>query len=516
MAIAPPGRSPVGQPPRVRRSHLREGAPRDRDGSTSARAEEPITVPRRTGPCRVNLRACGGAVVVALRDGAAVGFNLRACGGACKEAATEVAEWGQPPRVRRSRRAAPAGDMRAGLTSARAEEPSSEGGGRGVEASAAARCSCRWCIRRAIWPRSTSSRCSSTSRDAHGKAWMFVMRLMHSGRDFAWLYLRQDQTSFLDGHVRAFAHFGCVPQSHRVRQPQGGGGRSISSAPSGCSRAASRRCRRTTCSRRVLPAADGPRQGRRRVARQGDSLAAPRADSSRRRYARRDPSDATGAAGRERRRGAPRRRARAESAPCRHAPSTRARTHASVSVSRRALVCIEGAMYSVPCDVGGARRSRRTSAADVVTLVGPERRRCIHARSRFGEQVDRLPTLHPGAREEAASGASGRREVDRDLGPRVRGRLARARRRARAASRLRASSRRCSRHVEDARRRCRRHRARCRADQERADPILALAPVAGSQVTSSIASRCPWLFAMSKSSPAAPPTTTSCSTRGAS
>jgi hypothetical protein len=27
-----------------------------------------------------------------------------------------------------------------------------------------------------------------------------------SGRDFAWLYERQDQVSFLDGHVRAFAH----------------------------------------------------------------------------------------------------------------------------------------------------------------------------------------------------------------------------------------------------------------------------------------------------------------------
>jgi transposase len=43
------------------------------------------------------------------------------------------------------------------------------------------------------------------------KAWMFVMRLMHSGRDFAWLYDRQDQVSFLDGHVRAFEHFGAVP-----------------------------------------------------------------------------------------------------------------------------------------------------------------------------------------------------------------------------------------------------------------------------------------------------------------
>lgn len=46
------------------------------------------------------------------------------------------------------------------------------------------------------------------------KAWMFVMRLMHSGRDFAWLYPRQDQVCFLDGHVRAFGHFECVP--HRI------------------------------------------------------------------------------------------------------------------------------------------------------------------------------------------------------------------------------------------------------------------------------------------------------------
>lgn len=50
--------------------------------------------------------------------------------------------------------------------------------------------------------------------DRRQKAWMFVMRLMHSGRDFAWIYPRQDQTCFLDGHVRAFEHFGAVP--HRV------------------------------------------------------------------------------------------------------------------------------------------------------------------------------------------------------------------------------------------------------------------------------------------------------------
>jgi transposase len=46
------------------------------------------------------------------------------------------------------------------------------------------------------------------------KAHMFVMRLMHSGRDFAWIYPRQDQTCFLDGHVRAFSHLGAVP--HRL------------------------------------------------------------------------------------------------------------------------------------------------------------------------------------------------------------------------------------------------------------------------------------------------------------
>lgn len=43
------------------------------------------------------------------------------------------------------------------------------------------------------------------------KAWMFLLRLMYSGRDFAWIYQRQDQVSFLDGHVRAFAHLGGVP-----------------------------------------------------------------------------------------------------------------------------------------------------------------------------------------------------------------------------------------------------------------------------------------------------------------
>jgi transposase len=43
------------------------------------------------------------------------------------------------------------------------------------------------------------------------QAWKFVMRLMYSGYDFVWLYERCDQLSFLDAHVRAFAHFNGVP-----------------------------------------------------------------------------------------------------------------------------------------------------------------------------------------------------------------------------------------------------------------------------------------------------------------
>jgi hypothetical protein len=40
------------------------------------------------------------------------------------------------------------------------------------------------------------------------KAWKFFMRLMYSGKDFAWLYERCNRIAFLDGHVRAFQYFG--------------------------------------------------------------------------------------------------------------------------------------------------------------------------------------------------------------------------------------------------------------------------------------------------------------------
>lgn len=44
------------------------------------------------------------------------------------------------------------------------------------------------------------------------KAWKLVLRLPYSGRDFVGLYDSCDQLSFLDGHVRAAAHFNGLPQ----------------------------------------------------------------------------------------------------------------------------------------------------------------------------------------------------------------------------------------------------------------------------------------------------------------
>ena len=47
------------------------------------------------------------------------------------------------------------------------------------------------------------------------EAWMFVMRLSASGKGFHRVYFNQAQEVFLDGHVKALAHFGGVPK--RIR-----------------------------------------------------------------------------------------------------------------------------------------------------------------------------------------------------------------------------------------------------------------------------------------------------------
>ena len=48
------------------------------------------------------------------------------------------------------------------------------------------------------------------------RAWLFLMRLMHSGRDFVRLYERQDQLAFLDGHVRV-----CYQKMSSARMSRG-------------------------------------------------------------------------------------------------------------------------------------------------------------------------------------------------------------------------------------------------------------------------------------------------------
>ena len=44
------------------------------------------------------------------------------------------------------------------------------------------------------------------------RVWKLVLHLPYSGRDFLWIYDSCDQLSFLDGHVRAAAHFGGLPR----------------------------------------------------------------------------------------------------------------------------------------------------------------------------------------------------------------------------------------------------------------------------------------------------------------
>ena len=44
------------------------------------------------------------------------------------------------------------------------------------------------------------------------KAWKLVFHLPYSGRDFLWFYDSCDQLAFLDGHVRAASHFGGMPR----------------------------------------------------------------------------------------------------------------------------------------------------------------------------------------------------------------------------------------------------------------------------------------------------------------
>jgi transposase len=244
------------------------------------------------------------------------------------------------------------------------------------------------------------------------KVWMFVMRLMHSGRDFAWLYTRQDQTSFLDGHVRAFAHFGCVPQRIAYDNLKA----AVAKALVGSERLLATRFEALSSHYLFEPCFCRPRTGhdkggvesRGKAIRwehlvpipRGDELGAIRTALLARLEAEHDAERFAAE--------------RAQSLPLPAAAFDPRRTHAP-SVSQRALVCVEGGVYSVPCEWAGLDVIAHVGADDV-DIVGPDRT-VRHARRRFGERsvdyrhyIRELAKKPQAVRQVAA-------ELTRDLGP---------------------------------------------------------------------------------------------------
>jgi transposase len=223
------------------------------------------------------------------------------------------------------------------------------------------------------------------------KAWLFLMRLMYSGRDFAWIYERQDQISFLDGHVRAFAHFGAVPgrlaydnlRAAVVRILVGG------------ERALTPRFAALASHYLLEPCFCRPGEGhdkggveaRGKALRRQALVPIPSAPTlaaiNAALLARMDARLETG------------RDVAGETIGTRFAqeiPHFRALPAAFVAeattvgtVSPRALVRLEGAVYSVPCRWAGLDLIARIGAT-LVTIVGRDGTRIEHPRKRFGQR----------------------------------------------------------------------------------------------------------------------------------
>jgi hypothetical protein len=223
------------------------------------------------------------------------------------------------------------------------------------------------------------------------KAWLFLMRLMYSGRDFAWIYERQDQISFLDGHVRAFAHFDGVPARVAYDNLRAavvrilvGGARTLT--PRFAALASHYLLEACFC--RPGEGHDtGGVESRGKAVRQqvlvpipvGPTLVAINeallAQMDARLDTKRDAAGHTiGARFSEEQR-------QFRLAPPPFAPE--ATTFATVSP--RALVRLEGAVYSVPCRWAGLDLVVRIGAT-TVTIVGREGTRILHPRKRFGQR----------------------------------------------------------------------------------------------------------------------------------
>jgi hypothetical protein len=259
------------------------------------------------------------------------------------------------------------------------------------------------------------------------KAWIFVMRMMSCGTDFVSLYDRQDQVSFLDGHVRAFAFFGAVPQRIAYDNLKA----AVTKVLAGSEREMSQRFRALSSHYLFEPLFCRPRTGhdkggveaRGKTIRwqhlvpipQGPSLATIR-DMLLSRVAAQQPGKLDSE--------------RSQMLPL---PSRAfdARRTIVLRASTRALVMVDGATYSVPCAWSGLDVIGH-AGPDTIEFAGPNGT-VSRRRARFGEKIvnytDYVPELakKPQAvRQVAASlmrdlgepfGAAWRRLVD-EHGPR--------------------------------------------------------------------------------------------------
>jgi transposase len=223
------------------------------------------------------------------------------------------------------------------------------------------------------------------------KAWLFLMRLMYSGRDFAWIYERQDQISFLDGHVRAFAHFGGSPAriAYDNLRP------AVVRILVGGERALTRQFVALASHYLFEPCFCRPGEGhdkggveaRGKAVRRQALVPIPRASTleaiNHGLLARMDARLETGRDGTGETIGT---RFAAETSHLRAVSLPfSAETTTVATVSPRALVRWEGAVYSVPCRWAGLDLVTRIGAT-TVTLIGRDGTRIVHARQRFGQR----------------------------------------------------------------------------------------------------------------------------------
>lgn len=218
------------------------------------------------------------------------------------------------------------------------------------------------------------------------KAWLFLLRLMYSGRDFAWIYERQDQVSFLDGHVRAFAHLGGVPARAAYDNLRAAVVRILV----GGVRTLTPRFAALASHYLLEPCFCRPGEGHdkggveaRGRALRGQALvpipSGPTLDAINAALLAR--LDARAAAGPIAARFAE------EQAVWRAAPEPFVAEATTVAtVSPRAVVRVEGAWYSVPCRWAGLDLVVRIGPM-TVTIVGRDGTPIVHPRRRFGERA---------------------------------------------------------------------------------------------------------------------------------